>query len=115
MIQSLQRMIAGVRSGDRPLTMHEAAQAVVVMFGEALEVLREIRDELRARRSVEAVNRAEPVADLRSGNVAALRVLIEASTDVEALRQALADEGAASAPRTRLIHYLRTRLEDLGA
>lgn len=106
-------MAAGARSGDRPLTMFEAAQAVVVMGCEALEVLYEIRDELRARRGSEAPNRAEPVADLRSGNVAALRITIETCTDVEALRQALTDESATSAPRTRLIQYLRTRLAEL--
>ena len=115
MIPDLHRLLSGVRSGQRPLAPWEALQVALSMGGEALEVLYEIRDELRARRGSEAPNRAEPVADLRSGNVAALRVLIEASTDVEALRQALADEGAASAPRTRLIHYLRARLEDLGA
>lgn len=106
-------MAAGARSGDRPLTMFEAAQAVVVGVVEALEVLYEIRDELRARRGSDAPNRAEPVADLRSGNVAALRVTIETCTNVEALRQALAEESSASAPRTRLIQYLRNRLAEL--
>jgi len=109
----LQRLLSGVRSGQRPLAPWEALQVALSMGGEALEVLYEIRDELRARRGSEAPNRAEPVADLRSGNVAALRITIETCTDVEALRQALTDESATSAPRTRLIQYLRTRLAEL--